>query len=80
MAGLGGKKQICVRFKRGPSGKLRCADKRPASHCFKTPSGKRVCGKTPISKRSKIGRRAQAGFVAGVGGCRTTKGRFKKCR
>ena len=83
MAGLGGRKQICVRYKKGKSGKLRCAEKRPASGCVmvKQPgrSAKvRVCGKSPISRRSKLGRRAKAGFVDGLGKCRTAKGRFKK--
>lgn len=84
MAGLGGKKQICVRYKKGSSGKLRCAEKAPASRCVlvKVPGKSarvRICGgKSPISRRSKIGRRAKAGFVDGVGRCRTAKGRFKK--
>lgn len=79
MAGLGGKKQICVKYKKGPSGKLRCAKKARASECVNR-QGKRVCGgRSPISYRSKIGKRAKAGFVAGTG-CRTAKGRFKACR
>jgi hypothetical protein len=76
MAGLGGKKQICVRYKKGKSGKLRCAEKRPASQCVKK-KGKLVCGASPVSRRSKLYKtRMRAGHVAGA--CRTTKGRFKK--
>lgn len=80
MAGLGGRKQICVRYKKGPSGALRCAEKRPASQCVKK-KGKLVCGASPVSRRSKLYKtRMRAGHVAGAHRCRTAKGHFKKCR
>lgn len=85
MTGLAGIKQVCVAYKKGPSGKLRCADKQPRSgHCYdvKMPGKsrpKRVCGSSasPISKRSKTYKRvSKAGFVAGL--CRKRNGQFKK--
>lgn len=78
MAGLGGKKQTCRRYKRGPSGKLRCAEKMPTSQCVPR-QGKRCTG-APISKRSKLYRRVKAGVVDGLGRCHAKNGRFKKCR
>lgn len=79
MAGLGGKKQTCKRFKRGPSGKLRCAEKMPTSAC-RNRRGKRCSGAPPISQRSKLYRRVITGTVKGAKRCRTKKGRFTKCR